>query len=884
MWLRTTYDAEPVFHPMTATTDGDTTWWAGELPVHNPVTHYRFLLVRAGATAGRAGVADRRRRSSASTCRTRPTTSSARTPPRPTGAATASSTRCSPTASRAPPRPTSDPTPEWAIPADWDDEVLFEGDDPRTPLQLFGGDLDGITEHLDHVEEVGADIVYTTPVFPGESNHRYNATTFDRVDPLLGGDEAYERLSTAVHARGWRILGDLTTNHTGDTHEWFTRRLPTRTAPTRSYYYFEPDGTYATWMGHTTLPKINHGDPDLRAAMVEGPDSVVGRWLRPPYDVDGWRIDVANMTGRLGALDVAHDVARAARHTAAELRDDPLVIGEHNHDATGDIDGDGWHGTMNYSGFSWPLWSWLRDPASPARAFGRPVPVPRRPGGAVVADVPRLARGLRLAGHLPVLEHPRLARLRPDPHPGRARPRCTGWRPGCSSRCRACRWSSPATRSASRASTARTRAAPMPWHRRDEWDTATLATYSDLARLRRSYGALRHGGLRWAHVDDDTIAFVRELADQRLLVVARRAAGDAFALPTARPRDAPARDRAGGADLDRGDAGSSCPPPTAPAGRLAPRRLTTSPAAGRSRLPSMALRIVASRPDPAIITLPWSTPLEEWTDEYVVPLPRGLSPSRRPHRAPRDRTYAVKETQEPIAFREYRLLRDLQRDGAARGRRRRAWSPAGSTTHGEELPAALMTEHLRFSLPYRSLFSHGMTADNLPSLIDAIVVLLVRLHLAGFYWGDVSLSNVLFRRSAGDFAAYLVDAETGELHDDGERPDARARPHHRHREHLRRADGPPGERHGRARSSTTSPSSPAARAVRQRSGPSSPARRSSPPTRCGASRAGSSGSTTWASTSTSSTSSPTSTATGCASSPRSSSSGTTAASCSPSPA
>ena len=170
----------------------------------------------------------------------------------------------------------------------------------------------------------------------------------------------------------------------------------------------------------------------------------------------------------------------------------------------------------------------------------------------------------------------------------------------------------------------------------------------------------------------------------------------------------------------------------------------------------MALRIVASRPDPAIIKLPWSTPLEEWTDEYVVPLPRGLS--RHVVRIVRlgSRTYAVKETQEDIAFREYRLLRDLQREGLP------AVMPQGVVAgrvdeHGEELPAALMTEHLRFSLPYRSLFSHGMTADNLPSLIDAIVVLLVRLHLSGFYWGDVSLSNVLFRRDAGALAAYLVD-------------------------------------------------------------------------------------------------------------------------------
>jgi len=176
----------------------------------------------------------------------------------------------------------------------------------------------------------------------------------------------------------------------------------------------------------------------------------------------------------------------------------------------------------------------------------------------------------------------------------------------------------------------------------------------------------------------------------------------------------------------------------------------------------MALHIVASRPDPAVVGLPWSTPLEDWSEEYVVPLPRGLSRHVVRIIRLRGRTYAVKETQEDIAFREYRLLRDLQRLGLP------AVQPVGVVTgredaQGEPLPCALMTEHLAFSLPYRALFTHGMTADNLPSLVDALVVLLVRLHLADFYWGDVSLSNVLFRRNAGGFAAYLVDAETGEL-------------------------------------------------------------------------------------------------------------------------
>lgn len=181
-----------------------------------------------------------------------------------------------------------------------------------------------------------------------------------------------------------------------------------------------------------------------------------------------------------------------------------------------------------------------------------------------------------------------------------------------------------------------------------------------------------------------------------------------------------------------------------------------------STLTAMALRIVASRPDPAVVRLPWHQPLEEWDDEFVVPLPRGLS--RHVVRIVRlgVRTYAVKETTEDLAFKEYRLLRDLQRlglpavrpQGVVAGRTRRG---------GGELPAALMTQHLAYSLPYRSLFGHGVTAERVPSLIDAMVVLLVRLHLTGFYWGDVSLSNVLFRRAAGEFAAHLVDAETGEL-------------------------------------------------------------------------------------------------------------------------
>ena len=185
----------------------------------------------------------------------------------------------------------------------------------------------------------------------------------------------------------------------------------------------------------------------------------------------------------------------------------------------------------------------------------------------------------------------------------------------------------------------------------------------------------------------------------------------------------------------------------------------------------MALRIVATTPDPALVTLPWHLPLEDWDGEFLVPLPRGLS--RHIVRFVRldEHIYAVKETREAIAWREYRLLRDLRRIKAP------AVEPVGvitgrETAVGEEIEPCLLTRHLTASMPYREMFSRGPRPDTMPRLMDAIVVLLAKLHLAGFFWGDCSLSNTLFRRSAGEFAAYLVDAETGELHheiSDGQR-------------------------------------------------------------------------------------------------------------------
>ncbi len=176
-----------------------------------------------------------------------------------------------------------------------------------------------------------------------------------------------------------------------------------------------------------------------------------------------------------------------------------------------------------------------------------------------------------------------------------------------------------------------------------------------------------------------------------------------------------------------------------------------------------SLEIMAATVDPALLDLPWEIPLEEWPDETLAALPRGISRHIVRFVNLSDRVIAVKEIGPTVAHHEYEMLRDLSRLGAP------SVLPTAVITgrrnlDGEELNAVLVTEHLQFSLPYRALFSQYMSADTATRLIDALAVLLVRLHLLGFYWGDVSLSNTLFRRDAGAFSAYLVDAETGELH------------------------------------------------------------------------------------------------------------------------
>ena len=169
----------------------------------------------------------------------------------------------------------------------------------------------------------------------------------------------------------------------------------------------------------------------------------------------------------------------------------------------------------------------------------------------------------------------------------------------------------------------------------------------------------------------------------------------------------------------------------------------------------------------AVIGLPWENPLEEWPEDPVLAEKRGISRHivrlvRSDEEDPNSEIYAVKETVVEFAKREYKALTELKQFGAP------SVEPVAviegrTDRNGKELPCAIATRFLPYSLPYRVVLSQSVSEHDINNMANALAYLLVQLHLLGFWWGDCSLSNTLFRRDAEGFAAYLVDAETGEF-------------------------------------------------------------------------------------------------------------------------
>ncbi len=410
--------------------------------------------------------------------------------------------------------------PDWAQPADWGDAVIGSG--PGTGEQFFGGDLWGVIEHLDHLKKLGVTMLYLTPIFPGCSNHRYDASSFSQVDPVLGGNKALQALIEEAHKMGFKIIGDLTSNHSGDAHEWFKAAYKNPSAPESDFYYFTEKNTkYDSWFGVASLPKFNWKSAELRKRFIEGKTSVVAKWLKAPYGFDGWRIDVANMTGRIRDEDLYDEVAKTIRNTMVSVNPDTIMLGEYTSDAAYHVQGDGWQGAMTYSNFTKPVWRWFYN----TKSKGKPGYMEwdgtyKADGVDLVTSYRQFINGfpwhVRLHNMNPLDTHD-IPRFKTFAIKGAQRV-AAGMQftfPGipviwAGDEFGLDGWNGENSRT------------PLPWNNERPNDPSLIDMYAELAALRKANPALVSGSMRFVYASAEAVLFVREHKKQSVLVLATR--------------------------------------------------------------------------------------------------------------------------------------------------------------------------------------------------------------------------------------------------------------------------------------------------------------------------------------------------------------------------
>ncbi len=254
-------------------------------------------------------------------------------------------------------------------PAGYDNNLLF-----------FGGDLQGVIQKMDYIKRtVGANIVYLNPIFKAPSVHKYDTQDYFMVDPAFGTNDTLRQLTDVVHSdrngpRGYLIL-DGVFNHTGDAISWFdkyndypnvTGAYESQTSPYRSYYDFTQwPNKYAAFFGFSSLPKLDFGvsGSPVRQVIYERPDSIAQTYLRPPYSIDGWRLDAAMFAdagGKEGNDDTNHEIWRGFRQAVKSAKPNAVILGEYwGYAASWTAGGDQWDGATNFEAFTKPVSQWI---------------------------------------------------------------------------------------------------------------------------------------------------------------------------------------------------------------------------------------------------------------------------------------------------------------------------------------------------------------------------------------------------------------------------------------------------------------------------------------------------------------------------------------------
>ncbi len=270
--------------------------------------------------------------------------------------------------------------------------------------EFYGGDLEGILKKLDYLQDLGVEVLYLNPIFVSPSNHKYDAQDYDYIDPhytvikkdggevlassdmdnshasryiqrvvnkenLEASNEYFARFVEEIHKRGMKIILDGVFNHCGSFNKWLDREkiydrdstyekgaFVAEDSPYHDFFHFYPDGEwpdnthYDGWWGHDTLPKLNYEESEELFNYVM---NVARKWVSPPYNVDGWRLDVAADLGH--SAEFNHMFWRAFRQTVKQANPEAIILAEHYGDPSAWLDGKQWDTVMNYDAFMEPI-------------------------------------------------------------------------------------------------------------------------------------------------------------------------------------------------------------------------------------------------------------------------------------------------------------------------------------------------------------------------------------------------------------------------------------------------------------------------------------------------------------------------------------------------
>ncbi|MBR1781251.1 MAG: alpha-glycosidase [Oscillospiraceae bacterium] len=398
-------------------------------------------------------------------------------------------------------------------------------------LDFYGGDLQGIRQKIPYLKELGITAVYLNPIFTAPSVHKYDCIDYFHVDPHFGGDEALAELSKALHENGMRLILDISINHTGIAHRWFNRdgawfpktqgAYNNPDSPERAYYFFDGENRYRCWWNVSTLPTLNYTSQALRDVIYRAEDSVLKKWLKPPYSIDGWRFDVADVFGRQDELQLHGELWPEIRDSIRGENPEAYLLAEDWGDCAEHLRGDQWDAPMNYYGCSRIIRWFLGEPerfmaqkgllegvqyALTAQALERHV-------SGWLAKLPQAIRD----NQFNLIDSHDISRLHNNPaiHPEEYRGAVIFqfMLPGAPSvyygdeagidgilgTNEGCRY-------------------PMPWHR-DFQSGETYRFYHRLIHLKHSHPALSHGGMKFLCAEGRVLAMARFTGEEAFVAV-----------------------------------------------------------------------------------------------------------------------------------------------------------------------------------------------------------------------------------------------------------------------------------------------------------------------------------------------------------------------------